>query len=121
MLSELLSPAQVCDRQGRTIAAQLRHEAEARQPAQTSASSLTDADLEFIEFTRNELRSLGSHAALFGEPAEYPKSATYMDAYRRRQNRMVDAGEEPRCPLSHAGGPKPLYWGEHFQCQSDLH
>lgn len=121
MLTEL-SAAQAVDRAGREIAAQLRWEQ--GQRALRNPSVLTDDDLEFIEFTTGELKRLGSHAALFGEPAEYPKSASYMSAYRRRQRLMAEAGEGPRCPLSAApkedrGSGRFACWSTSYQCADE--
>ena len=69
----------------RSINQELEWERRKRANRELSPCVLTDDDLIFVEYTIVELRSLGSHDALFGDAARYPSSATYMLGYKRRQ------------------------------------
>ena len=97
MLRQMTTAGASVHYEGQMIAAQLREEA--IQRCLRNASSLTDDDLEFAGMSTQEMRGKGSSDARHGEPAQYPKSESYMDGYRRRQWQMKRDGEGPHCVL----------------------
>ena len=105
MLSQMTTPGAAVHRQGQLLAAELREETAQRYLR--NASSLTDDDLDFIDKSTREMRGEGSSDARNGDPAQYPKSESYMDGYRYRQWQMKRDGQYPHCIL-------PLPEGSYF-------
>ena len=77
-------------------------------------SILNDDDLLFV-YTKQEVRSLASNAARFGDRPKYPNSELYMHYYSRRLRIMAEQGQPVRTRPDSPG----LTWGPEYQLVAD--